>query len=192
MDGVIYINGLLFGLGLAVDSFLIALTDGLDNPNVKIGKLALLAAMFAAFQILMPMLGWLCMHTVAVYVDYFDKVLSWIAFAVMLFFGVRMIVDGVKKQPLERKERDIGISAVILQCFVTSVDSLAVGFAIANYTVISALVCSIVIGSVTFIMFCLGYTVGKRFGLRFADAASVIGGIVFIGIGIEILITTLI
>lgn len=190
MDGVIFVNGLLFGLGLAVDSFLIALANGLDYPDIKRRKLLLLAAMFSAFQIIMPMLGWLCMHTVSVYIVYFDEVLSWIAFAVMIWIGVKMIVDGIKKQPLENKKRSINIGAVILQCFATSVDSLAVGFAIASYTVYAALVCSVIIASVTFAMFVSGFIVGRKCGMRFADTASVIGGIVFIGIGVEILVTS--
>ena len=184
------LDGLLFGLGLAVDVFLIALCDGLNFPNIKKLKLLLLAALFSVFQIIMPMLGWLCMHTISVYVPSFDEVVSWIAFVLMLFLGVKMIADGAKKKPLEQNKYAINIGAVILQCFMTSGDSFAVGFTIAGYAVLEALVCSLVIAAVTFVMFCIGFFVGKKCGMRFARCASIIGGIAFIGIGVEILATS--
>ncbi|MDE7463898.1 MAG: manganese efflux pump MntP family protein [Clostridiales bacterium] len=191
MEGVVLLNGLLFGLGLAVDAFLIALANGLNYPDIKKRKVILLSALFAAAQIIMPMLGWLCMHTISLYIPYFDEVLSWVAFAVMLWIGIKMIIDGVKKRPLEQKKTSINVGAVILQCFATSIDSLAVGFTLASYTALSAIVSSVIIAAVTFVLFILGFIVGRRCGMKFADSASVIGGIVFIGIGIEILLTSL-
>lgn len=190
MSGIIILNGLLFGLGLAVDVFIMALTDGLDYPDIKRAKLLMLAMLFSAFNIIMPMLGWLCMHTISVYVPYFDEALSWIAFGVMTALGAKMIVDGVRKRPPKPERRSINVGAIILQCFVTSVDSLAVGFVIANYTVAESVVCAIVISAVTFLVFCLGFIAGRRCGLRYARIAYVIGGIAFIGIGAEILITS--
>ncbi len=180
----------MFGLGLAVDVFIMALTDGLDFPDIKKRKLLLLAALFSAFNILMPMLGWLCMHSVSVYVPYFDEALSWIAFALMTGIGIKMIVDGVKKGPKKPCRSTVNVGALILQCFVTSVDSLAVGFVIASYTAVEAVVCAVVIAAVTFIVFCLGFSVGRRCGLKFAGVASIVGGIAFIGIGVEILVSS--
>lgn len=190
MSAVILLNGLLFGLGLAVDVFIMALTDGLDFPDIKRRKLLLLASLFSAFNIIMPMLGWLCMHTVSVYVPYFDEALSWIAFVVMTALGAKMIADGVRKRPPKPDRRAVNVGAIMLQCFVTSVDSLAVGFVISSYTATEATVCTLVIAAVTFAVFCLGFAAGRRCGLKFAGVASVIGGIAFIAIGVEILVTS--
>ncbi len=190
MSGVVLLNGFLLGLGLAVDAFLIALANGLNYPDLRRLMTVIIAALFSVFQIIMPMLGWLCIHTVSVEFAYFDEVLSWIAFAVMMLIGIKMIADGIKRRPLKQSEQAINIGAVIVQCFATSFDSLAVGFAIADYTLFSAFICSLIIASVTFVMFFAGFSLGKRCGMKFADKASIIGGIVFIGIGIEIFVTS--
>lgn len=191
MDGVI-LDGLLFGLGLSVDAFLIALSNGLNFPNIKMRKLLLLAALFSSFQIIMPMFGWLCVHTVSVHIPYFDEALSWIAFVIIMWLGAKMMLDGLKPiTPLEHNNCAINLGAVILQCFATSVDSLAVGFTLTGYAVYSALVCSCIIAAVTFALFCLGFFVGKKCGMMFSSFASIVGGIVFIGVGVEVIATSI-
>ena len=52
-----------------------------------------------------------------------------------------------------------------------------------------ALLCALIIATVTFIICIIGVEVGKKFGTRFSNRATIFGGIILILIGIEIFIT---
>ncbi|MBQ3583135.1 MAG: manganese efflux pump, partial [Lachnospiraceae bacterium] len=66
---------------------------------------------------------------------------------------------------------------------------LSVGFTIADYNWIMALVCSLIIAVVTFIICMVGLEIGKKFGTKFSNRATMLGGIILIVIGLEIFIT---
>ena len=59
------LNSLLLGVALAMDAFSVSLATGFSNPKIKIGRVLLTAGTFAFFQFAMPMIGWVCVHTVA-------------------------------------------------------------------------------------------------------------------------------
>ena len=70
---VFFVNSILLGVGLAMDAFSVSLANGLQDPKMKRGKMAGIAGVFAGFQALMPMLGWICVHTVMQYFEAFEK-----------------------------------------------------------------------------------------------------------------------
>ena len=76
--------------------------------------------------------------------------------------------------------------ALLVQGIATSIDALSVGFTIAEYPASMAVICSLIIALVTFIICMAGLHLGKQFGTRFAGKASLLGGLILIGIGIEI------
>ena len=82
----------------------------------------------------------------------------------------------------------ITLGVLLVQGVATSIDALSVGFTIADYTVLSAIVSSLIIGIVTFLICIAGLVFGKKLGEKFSDKATVIGGFILIGIGIEIFI----
>ena len=59
-----FIKSFLLGVGLAMDAFSVSLANGLNEPKMKKGKMCGIAGVFALFQALMPMIGWICVHTV--------------------------------------------------------------------------------------------------------------------------------
>lgn len=85
-----------------------------------------------------------------------------------------------------------GIAAVLIQAVITSLDALSVGFAISEYAFLMALAGSAIIALITFGSFIGGFCLGKRYGVKLANKASVIGGIIFIFIGIEVFVSSLI
>ena len=94
-----------------------------------------------------------------------------------------------------RKNRDedigeikVGNAALLIQGIATSIDALSVGFTIAEYAFLMALTSAVIIGIITFVICYAGLAIGKRFGTRLAGRASILGGIILIGIGIEIFI----
>lgn len=185
-----FVNSVLLGAGLAMDAFSVSLANGLNEPQMKRRKLCGIAAVFAGFQALMPMLGWICVHTIVQYFHAFEQFIPWIAFVLLLFIGGKMAWDGIKGDEAEAGEKCVGIGALMLQGIATSIDALSVGFTIANYNLLSALVAAFIIAVVTFVICVCGLLIGRKFGVKLAGKAQILGGLILIGIGIEILVSS--
>ncbi len=187
---VFFFNSVLLGVGLAMDAFSVSLANGLNEPEMKSGKLCGIAGVFAAFQAAMPMLGWICVHTIVEKFQAFEKFIPFIALILLAYIGGKMLLEGLKKDAAEENEcRAVGVSALLLQGVATSIDALSVGFTIAEYGFAMALVCSLIIAAVTFFICAAGLMIGKKFGTKLANKASVLGGVILILIGLEIFLT---
>lgn len=180
-------NSVLLGVGLAMDAFSVSLANGLNEPDMKKKKMCAVAGTFAFFQAFMPMTGWICVHTIVQYFKAFEKFIPWIALILLAYIGGKMLLDGIRGGEIEKPE--VGAGALFIQGIATSIDALSVGFTIADYGVLMALLCSIIIASVTFVICIVGLRLGKKFGTRLAGRASILGGSILIIIGIEIFIT---
>lgn len=191
MGFVFYMNSALLGAGLAMDAFSVSLANGLHEPQMRKRKTVGIAGTFAVFQALMPMIGWICVRTVAQYFQAFEKAVPWIALILLLFIGGKMLYDGFQKKEEEEPPK-VGLAGLLVQGVATSIDALSVGFTIAEYVFLEALVCVVVIAAVTFVICLLGIILGKKFGTKFSDKATIFGGVILIVIGIEIFITGLI
>ena len=181
-------NSVLLGVGLAMDAFSGSVTNGLNEPDMKRGRLCGIAGVFAGFQALMPMLGWICVRTVVQYFVMFEKFIPWLALVLLVYIGGKMLIDGIRKKDSEEKEEGIGAGALFLQGVATSIDALSVGFTIAGYGWIRALSSALIIAGVTFIICMAGLMIGKKFGTRLSDRAQILGGVILIVIGVEIFI----
>lgn len=183
------ISSILFGLGLAVDAFLISLAGGVNEPNAKRGKILASALVFALFQLAAPLIGRLCVRTVAERFLFFKECLSGIALAVLLFLGIKMLVEGLRQSKSKDEEKPkSGIGALLLRAAVSSVDALSMGFTIAEYSLWTAVAGAGIIAVITFIAYTAGFFIGRKFGTRLADKAMVIGGILFIVMALEVFI----
>ena len=183
------ISSILFGLGLAVDAFLISLAGGVNEPNAKRGKILASALVFAQFQLAAPLIGRLCVRTVAERFLFFKECLSGIALAVLLFLGIKMLVEGLRQSKSKDGEKPkSGIGALLLSAAVSSVDALSMGFTIAEYSLWTAVAGAGIIAAITFIAYTAGFFIGRKFGTRLADKAMVIGGILFIVMALEVFI----
>ena len=186
-----FIKSVLLGVGLAMDAFSVSLANGLHEPNMKKMRMGGISCVFAFFQFLMPMIGWVCVHTAAEKFKMFEKLIPWIALVLLLFIGGKMLIEGIKNksEQEEASSSEVGIFALLLQGVATSIDALSVGFTISDYGYTQALACCAVIAAVTFIICMAGVAIGKRFGVSLAEKASVLGGAILIFIGLEIFIT---
>ena len=95
---ILIINSILLGVGLAMDAFSVSVANGMQDPHMSTRRTGIIAGCFAGFQFLMPMLGWLCIHTVIFVFEMFRPFIPWIAFFLLLCIGSKMILDGVKKR----------------------------------------------------------------------------------------------
>lgn len=184
-----FFNSALLGVGLAMDAFSVSLANGLNEPAMKKQKMCGVAGMFAFFQALMPMIGWICVHTIIQYFKAFEKCIPWIALFLLLFIGGKMLLDGIKNKDEEKEKPEVGFAALVIQGIATSIDALSVGFTIAEYGLVMALVCAVIIAAVTFIICMAGLVIGKKFGTKFSNKATIFGGLILIFIGFEIFIT---
>lgn len=184
-----FINSIMLGVGLAMDAFSVSMANGLNEPNMKRKKMCVVALVFAGFQALMPMIGWICVHTVVQYFTAFEKLIPWIALGLLGFIGGKMLIEGIKNQEEEIEVSGVGVSALLVQGVATSIDALSVGFTISEYGFVMALVCAAIIAAVTFVICMGGLIIGKKFGTKLSNKASILGGVILIIIGIEIFVT---
>lgn len=182
------INSILLGAGLAMDAFSLSLANGLNEPAMTRRKMCLIAGTFALFQWLMPMTGWVCVHTLITYFRAFERFIPWIAFVLLLFIGIKMIIEGIRNRNADEEKPGIGMAALLVQGVATSIDALSVGFTTAEYGFLKAFSSALMIGAVTFIICIAGLMIGRRFGTKLAGSASILGGIILVAIGIEIFI----
>ncbi|MGN0447006.1 MAG: manganese efflux pump MntP family protein [Acutalibacteraceae bacterium] len=187
-----FLESLALGAGLAMDAFSVSMANGLNEPKMKKSKILTIAGLFAAFQCAMPLIGWVCVHTLINYFTAFEPFIPWIALILLAFIGGKMLFDGIKNKEEETEKIKLGIGTLLIQGVATSIDALSVGFTIAEYNFPMAFVCSLIIALVTFAICLAGVVIGKKFGTKLSNKAQILGGVILILIGIEIFISGII
>lgn len=219
-----FINSILLGIGLAMDAFSVSIANGLNEPKMKAGKVCGVAGTYAFFQFAMPMIGWVCVHTVVVFFTAAQKFIPWIALILLLYIGGKMVIEScisfhkarkckqcnncdcenrkfqfnedTKKQILtecadkgvEPEKKSLSFITLMVQGIATSIDALSVGFTIAEYNWLLALIASIIIAAETFVICVAGLKIGKKAGEKLSEKATLVGGIILIAIGVEIFV----
>jgi putative Mn2+ efflux pump MntP len=184
-----FVNSAMLGMGLAMDAFSVSLANGLNEPKMNKRRMTKIAGIFAGFQALMPLIGWVCVHTILQYFEVFKQFIPWIALLLLGYIGGKMLLEGIRNQDEEMEVTQLGIKELVIQGIATSIDALSVGFTIAEYGPLMALVCALIIGVLTFFICFIGIALGKKFGTVFSKWAAIFGGIILIVIGLEIFIT---
>lgn len=191
MNFTFFFNSILLGVGLAMDAFSVSLANGLNAPCMKNKKAFGIAGIFAFFQALMPLLGWICVHTVVQVFSSLQSYVPWVALILLCFIGGKMLVDGIKNKEEEACPiHGVGFVALLVQGIATSIDALSVGFTISDYNLSQALLCALLIAAVTFVICTLGVFLGKKMGTKLSGLAGVLGGVILIFIGIEIFVSS--
>ena len=188
---VFFINSILLGVGLAMDAFSVSLANGLEEPDMKKSRMCFMSGIYAFFQFAMPMIGWICVHTIVVYFKKFELFIPWIALILLLYIGGKMIWEALhedKKEETPEEGPVLTFATLILQGVATSIDALSVGFTIADYGLLMAFTASMIIAAVTFIICMTGLLIGKKAGSHLGSKATIFGGIILIFIGIEIFV----
>ena len=186
-NALFVLNSILFGVGLAMDAFSVSIANGLHEPEMPMRRSLLIAGTFAVFQTVMPLLGWFCIHSIEEAFQAFQPFIPWIALGLLVYIGVKMILEGI--HPKEEEGTSLKGGALFIQGIATSIDALSVGFAIAEYTTVLAIVESVIIGAVTFGICMAGVRLGGKIGTKLSGKAPILGGTILILIGIEIFVT---
>ena len=189
-DFMFFFNSILLGVGLAMDAFSVSLANGLNEPCMKKRRMCMVAGIFAFFQFAMPLIGWICVSTVAKYFAAFERLIPWIALLLLSYIGGKMLYEGIKNKDECGCEGAVGFGLLIVQGIATSIDALSVGFTISEYNFTEALVACLLIGVLTFGICMGGISIGKTFGTKISGKAGILGGVILIFIGIEIFVTS--
>lgn len=193
------ISVLLIGVSLSMDAFAVSVCDGMVYKNLKKRQAAAIPLTFGLFQALMPIAGFYVGLSFLNLIDAFDH---WVAFALLLIIGGKMIFDGIKelreKDGVSLTEKKFSLPEVLAQGVATSIDALAVGFSlnamiegVTQNVVLWAWISVLIIGCTTFIISLAGLIIGKKAGKLFntkASAAQIAGGVVLILIGVKIVL----
>ena len=189
---VFFLNSIMLGVGLAMDAFSVSLANGMNEPGMKQGKMWGIAGIFGVFQGLMPLIGWICIHTIVQYFQAFETLIPWIALALLSYIGGKMLLDGLHPGEEEEAKPGVGFAALLVQGVATSIDALSVGFTIAEYELGAALLAAAIIAAVTVVICYFGLVIGRKAGNKLAGKAGILGGVILILIGLEIFITSFI
>ena len=173
---------LLTGFALSMDAFAVSVTKGMTLKKINLSIATKIAFLFGLFQAVMPLIGWLFGMNFELYIRSIDH---WIAVVLLSFLGIKMIIEAIKNDDndnstyLDNKE-------LIILSIATSIDALAVGvtFAFLNIDIIPICVS---IGVITFLVCFIGVLIGKKIGSVLKNYAQIIGGIILILIGLNIL-----
>ena len=220
MDFVFVLNSAALGVGLAMDAFSVSMANGLHEPHMRPGRMSGIAGVYAFFQYAMPMIGWICVHTIVQMFNSFQAFIPWIALILLSIIGGNMLREGLHPDEAEKvecpkdgylcpktrrlcprdgKECPVSDSApaylsthtLVLQAVATSIDALSVGFAIAEYNTLMAFTASLIIAAVTLAICLGGIKIGKKAADKLEGKASILGGLILIGIGLEIWISNI-
>lgn len=180
-----FIEVLLIGIGLSMDSFSVSVCKGLTTKKFS-WRMALVCGLwFGGFQALMPIVGYLLGTQFQEFIESYDH---WIAFGLLFLIGANMIREAVWGNKEEGKNTDsLDVKTMLFLAIATSIDALAVGisFGCIQANIVTAV---IVIGVTTFLFSILGVKIGNLFGSKYEKTAGIFGGIILILIGLKILL----
>lgn len=172
-------------IGLAMDAFAVSLTEGISLRRVCIKSIFKIALVFGIFQGVMPLLGWTLGGL------FYDKIAKFdhlIAFGLLVFIGIKMIVDAREFGKCDIHGKCEKHSNIIVLGIATSIDALAVGFSFSLLPDLNIYFAIIIIGVITFILSSVGVYLGNKVGQLLGAKAEYAGGIILIAMGIKILV----
>ena len=101
---VFFLNSVLLGVGLAMDAFSVSMANGLHDPKMNKGTMCKIAGTFGIFQAAMPMIGWVCVHTIVELFSSFETLIPWIALALLSYIGGKMLLDGIHGEEAGKRQ----------------------------------------------------------------------------------------
>ena len=179
-------SSVLLGVGLAMDAFSVSVADGLSMPGMPRKYRLAIPLVFAGFQFIMPMIGWLCVRAVAETFAVFQRAVPWIALFLLSAIGAKMVYGGLRGKDDPDLDMALSPGGLVTQGLATSIDALSAGFTLAALDMPRAAAACGIVAGVTVLLSARGLHMGRRFGARLSGRASALGGLILIFIGVEI------
>lgn len=178
------ITFLLIGVGLSFDSFAVSVSCGLMKREIHFFQALVVAGSLAFFQGIFPVFGWLIGSSLKNLISNVDH---WIAFGLLAFIGIKMIIEGIKPDGSLKNFNPFDPKVLIGLSVATSIDALVVGLSF-GFLDVQILFPVLVIGAVTFIASMLGMLFGKYIPAKRSHQSLILGGVILTVIGIKILL----
>jgi manganese efflux pump family protein len=178
------ITTIMVAFGLAMDAFAVCIGAGTGGQVTDLRSKFRLAWHFGIFQTGMTVLGWLAGTTIQHWISAFDH---WVAFGLLAYVGFNMIRSGLGYGKDEDRPNPSKGTTLVMLSVATSIDALAVGLSLALISE-PVIVPSVIIGIVAFGMSSVGLIAGNKLGEKFGRRMEILGGLVLIGIGLQILV----
>lgn len=194
------VNVILTSLSMSVDAMTVGAIDGLEEKDMKMVKVILIALTFGIFQAIMPIIGYFVGFS---FKDVLETYIPYIAFTLLLILSIKSLIDFIKELKEKKKQKEnneieivktkkIKVTTILFQGVATSIDALCIGFVFLDYDIPNAMLTFGIIGITTFILTLLTTTFGSKLASKLEKWASLIASIVFLAIGLKILIEGLI
>ncbi|MDD4874096.1 MAG: manganese efflux pump MntP family protein [Dehalococcoidales bacterium] len=186
MDNLDFISILIIAVGLSADCFAVVFSGSIAMKSVSRWQVLRASLSFGVFQAFMPVLGWLVGRTIVDLITDYDH---WLAFALLVFIGGKMIWESFRFKDEHPSRMDITRGTALLTLSIaTSIDALAVGLTFA-FLEVNIVLASGVIGITAFVISILGFLLGGKAGKVLGKRAELLGGIMLIAIGLRILLS---
>ncbi len=176
-----YLSIIIIAIGLASDSFAVAICNGTIIRNRILFYSILISVVFSFSQVLMPFLGYLLGNAFSKYLINVDH---WIAFILLLLIGGNMLFDNSSNQ--NELHYVLSIGNLFFLSMATSIDAFAVGVTFSFFH-LSFLIVLLIIGIVTFIMSFFGAYIGYIFGKKYEKTSKILGGLILIFMAFRLL-----
>ena len=184
-------EALLIGISLCADCFAVSLCASLGMNRQQLrSSFWKVAPSFAVIQSLLLVAGWLAAHLagewMAAHLAHYETIAHIIAFLLLLWIGLEMVIDSLRKEETTRLELK-SFKSIIVGGIATSIDALAVGvtFAFLNVNIWTSI---LLIGVTTCVLSMIGVKVGSVFGAKYEKRAEIVGGVILILLGVKILL----
>ena len=177
------VTTILIAVGLAMDSFSVSIATGLTRTYVTVTNALTIGVFFGFFQAIMPVIGWLAGGNVIAFIAGVDH---WVAFGLLSFIGCRMMYEAIQKDA-KKVLGSLRLGVLLMLSIATSIDALAVGLSL-SFLQVSIVAPAITTGIITFFLSFVGMYLGSRFGRFLKTKIEVLGGVILIIIGINILL----
>jgi putative Mn2+ efflux pump MntP len=172
----------LIAISLSFDTFAVSVSAGLCKKDIRFLPAVRISLILALFQGMMPVIGWVGGYQFARIVGDYDH---WVSLILFVAIGIKMIVEAFK-DPEEKTFNPHQLTVIMGIALATSIDALVVGLSMAFFKV-NIILAAVIIGAVTFFAAMIGMLLGKNVNGRFGRNVEVLGGVILIGIGIQIL-----
>ena len=189
----VWISAILLGISLCADCFAVSLCSSFLLPREEMRKKVwTVAAVFAVIQTGLFLGGWalgaFATELISEYVGHFEKVAHIIGFLLLLYVGGAMFLDGVRGKS-DHLNLD-GFKSIIIGGVATSIDATIVGLSMAmdqaKWADIAPVALSILIFTALSVI--VGMFSGSFVGRKLGYSARIVGGLVLIGLGVNILL----
>ncbi|MEF3090407.1 hypothetical protein CD006_16810 [Enterobacter sp. 10-1] len=176
---------ILLAFGMSMDAFAASIGKGATLHQPKFSEALRTGLIFGAIETLTPLVGWGMGMLASQFILEWNH---WIAFVLLVFLGGRMVIEGFRGDAGDECEAPHrhGFWLLVTTAFATSLDAMAVGVGLA-FLQVNIIATALAIGCATLVMSTLGIMLGRFIGPLLGKRAEILGGIVLIGIGAEIL-----